>query len=68
MNNSGTQVWNDVGRTGNINGAEAEIREMFRNDAVTGDKDAFTDIFRNVGKKGLVLAYLSAVHTDCVVP
>lgn len=62
MNNSGSQVWNDVGRTGNINGAEAEIREMFCNDAVKGDKDAFAEIFGNVGKKGLVLVYLDAVH------
>lgn len=51
-----------VGRTGNINGAEAEIREMFCSDAVMGDKDAFADIFRNVVKKGLVLVYLNAVH------
>lgn len=62
MNNSGSQVWKDIGRTGNINGAEAELREMFCNDAVMGDKDALTDIFRNVAKKGLVLVNLNAVR------
>lgn len=62
MNNSGSQVWKDVARTGNINGAEAEIREMFCNEAVMGDEDAFTEIFRRVGKKGLVLVYLNGEH------
>lgn len=43
-------MWNDIGRPGNINGTEAEVREMFCNDAVMGDKDAFTEIFRNAVK------------------
>lgn len=55
-------MWNDIGRTGNINDAEAGIREVFCNDAVMGDKDAFTEILRNVGKEGLVLVNLNAVH------
>lgn len=57
-------MWNDVARTGNINGVEAEIREMFCNDAVMGDKDAFAEkkISGTWEKEGLVLVYLNGAH------